>query len=75
MTRTFEAIFTNGVLKPVEPLPLREQERVRVTVEDIQSTPATDRDAAIKRFQSGVAASKFRSTGPLPTREQPHDRG
>ena len=33
MTLTVEAIYDNGVLKPVEPLPLREHEKVRSTVE------------------------------------------
>jgi predicted DNA-binding antitoxin AbrB/MazE fold protein len=32
MTLTVEAIYENGVLKPVQPLPLKEQERVQVTV-------------------------------------------
>ena len=32
MTLTVEAIHENGVLKPVQPLPLKEQERVQVTV-------------------------------------------
>jgi predicted DNA-binding antitoxin AbrB/MazE fold protein len=32
MTLTVEAIYKNGVLKPVQPLPLKEQERVQVTV-------------------------------------------
>jgi predicted DNA-binding antitoxin AbrB/MazE fold protein len=33
MTITIEAIYENGVLKPVQPLPLLENEKVRVTVE------------------------------------------
>jgi predicted DNA-binding antitoxin AbrB/MazE fold protein len=33
MPLTFEAIYENGVLKPVEPLPLKEEERVRVTIQ------------------------------------------
>jgi predicted DNA-binding antitoxin AbrB/MazE fold protein len=32
MPLTVEAIYENGVLKPVEPLPLQEREKVRVTV-------------------------------------------
>ena len=32
MTLTIEAIYENGVLKPAQPLPLKEQERVQVTV-------------------------------------------
>lgn len=33
MTRHVDAIFANGVLKPLEPLMLPEQARVRLTVE------------------------------------------
>jgi predicted DNA-binding antitoxin AbrB/MazE fold protein len=33
MTLTVEAVYENGVLKPDRPLPLREQERVQVTVQ------------------------------------------
>jgi predicted DNA-binding antitoxin AbrB/MazE fold protein len=32
MSITIEAIYENGVLKPVQPLTLREQEKVQVTV-------------------------------------------
>jgi predicted DNA-binding antitoxin AbrB/MazE fold protein len=32
MSLTIEAIYENGVLKPVQPLPLKEQERVQLTV-------------------------------------------
>ncbi len=33
MILTVEAIYENGVLKPQEPLPLQEHEKVRITVE------------------------------------------
>jgi predicted DNA-binding antitoxin AbrB/MazE fold protein len=33
MTLTIEAVYENGVLKPREPLPLREHETVRITIE------------------------------------------
>jgi predicted DNA-binding antitoxin AbrB/MazE fold protein len=33
MPLTFEAIYENGVLKPTQPLPLKEHEKVRITVE------------------------------------------
>ena len=33
MTLTVEATYENGVLKLAEPLPLKEHERVRVTVQ------------------------------------------
>jgi predicted DNA-binding antitoxin AbrB/MazE fold protein len=32
MTLTVEAIYENGVLKPAQPLPLQEHEKVRVTI-------------------------------------------
>jgi predicted DNA-binding antitoxin AbrB/MazE fold protein len=33
MPLTVEAICENGVLKPAEPLPLKEREKVRLTIE------------------------------------------
>jgi len=33
MPITVEAIYEAGVLKPVEPLPLQEHEKVRITIE------------------------------------------
>ena len=32
MTLTVEAIYENGVLKPLQPLPFKEHEKVRITV-------------------------------------------
>jgi predicted DNA-binding antitoxin AbrB/MazE fold protein len=37
MSITVEAIYENGVLKPTQPLPLAEHEKVRVTVEQGES--------------------------------------
>ena len=37
MTLTIEAIYENGVLKPKEPLPLKEHEEVRVTIQSATS--------------------------------------
>jgi predicted DNA-binding antitoxin AbrB/MazE fold protein len=34
MTRSLQAIYENGVLRPLEPLPLKEQQQVTVTVSD-----------------------------------------
>ena len=33
MTITVEATYENGVLRPAQPLPLKEQEQVRVTID------------------------------------------
>jgi predicted DNA-binding antitoxin AbrB/MazE fold protein len=37
MTITVEATYENGVLKPSQPLPLKEQEKARVTIESALS--------------------------------------
>ena len=36
MAFTVEAVYENGVLKPAEPLPLKEHEKVSVTVEPVR---------------------------------------
>ncbi len=37
MPLTVEAIYEDGVLKPAQPLPLKEHEKVRITVESAVS--------------------------------------
>ncbi len=37
MAITVEAIYENGVLKPTEPLPWKEGERLRITVSSLDS--------------------------------------
>jgi len=37
MTFTVEAIYENGVLKPVQPLPLKDQARVEITIRSAPS--------------------------------------
>ena len=44
MTQTIEAIYTDGVLKPKAEFPLRDNQRVRLTVETIDETNV-DREA------------------------------
>jgi hypothetical protein len=42
---TIEAVYENGVLRPVGPLPLKEHEKVQVTVltaAEVQTAPAPD---------------------------------
>jgi predicted DNA-binding antitoxin AbrB/MazE fold protein len=34
MSISVEAVYEDGVLRPVEPLPLKEHEKVRITVEE-----------------------------------------
>lgn len=73
MTQSTEAVFSNGVLRPTRELGLRDQQRVRLIVETIDEAPA-DRDAALARLRAGISRMQFFSQGPLPTREQLHDR-
>jgi predicted DNA-binding antitoxin AbrB/MazE fold protein len=45
-TLSIEAVYQEGVLKPTEPLPLKEDERVRITVEQTRP-PIWERIAAL----------------------------
>lgn len=46
MALTVEAVYENGVLKPAGPLPLKEHEKVRVTVEPVRP-PIWERISAL----------------------------
>jgi len=41
MTKTIEAVYENGVLRPAEPLPLKEHQIVTVTVEQNRLNPVS----------------------------------
>jgi predicted DNA-binding antitoxin AbrB/MazE fold protein len=73
VTQKVEAIYTGGVLRPITDLCLQDQQRVRLTVETIDE-PVRDRDAAVARLKAGIASMRFFSEGPLPSREELHDR-
>lgn len=74
MTRVTEAIYTGGVLKPLGDLPLREDQRVRVTVESLEDQDNADRTAAFERLVAGIDKMEFCMTGRLPARDELHDR-
>lgn len=73
MTQSTEAVYSGGVLRPDSDLGLHEQQRVRLVVETIDEVSA-DRGAALARLRAGIARMQFFSTGPLPKREELHDR-
>lgn len=73
MTQKVEAVYTGGVLKPTRELSLKDNQRVRLTVETIEE-PSGDRQAALARLKAGIASMRFFSDGPLPSREELHDR-
>jgi len=73
MVRIIKAIFSRGVLRPEEPLSLTEDQRVRVTIETLESE-SIDRASAIARFRESVRLSRFKSAAPYPSREELHER-
>lgn len=76
MTKVVEAIYTGGILEPLEQLELPEKQRVRLIVQPIDGAakPDADREAAMERLRAGIASMNFRLTGPLPTRDELHER-
>jgi predicted DNA-binding antitoxin AbrB/MazE fold protein len=73
-TQITEAVYSNGVLKPVDPLELRETQRVRLIVQTLDEMGASDREAAFHRLLAGIERMNFVSRGPLPKRDELHDR-
>jgi predicted DNA-binding antitoxin AbrB/MazE fold protein len=49
MTYQFDAIFDNGVIKPLEPVVLPDQSRIKVTVEAAEDTKSADAVLADQR--------------------------
>ena len=75
MAQFTEAIYTCGVLKPNEPLALREAQRVRLIVEPLDDdADRGDRPAALQRLLAGIEGMKFFSRERLPSRDELHDR-
>ena len=73
MAQVREAIYARGVLKPVEPLDLRENQRVRIIVEPLDES-REDRAVALARLTAGIASMRFFFAGRLLSREERHDR-
>ena len=46
MQKTFEAVYENGVLRPLVPLPLANAQHVQVTIADVDTDIAAYFDAA-----------------------------
>jgi predicted DNA-binding antitoxin AbrB/MazE fold protein len=62
MAITIEAVYENGVLKPSQPLPLKEHERVRVTLESTQGW--VERSAGIMGFHGTQAEADYFAMDP-----------
>ena len=74
MVQVTEAIFSQGVLKPVGELQLREEQRVRLIIEPVEVGGGSDRTAALNRLRAGIGSMNLLSSGALPTRDELHDR-
>ena len=68
-----DAIYTGGVLKPLGEVSLHEAERVRLVIERTEQTES-DRQRALERLLAGIEQMRFRLSGPLPSRDELHDR-
>jgi predicted DNA-binding antitoxin AbrB/MazE fold protein len=62
MAITVEAVYENGVLKPVQTLPLKEHERVRLTVEPEQTW--VERTAGIMGFKGTAEEAEYFAMSP-----------
>ena len=62
MTLTTEAIYENGVLRPAQPLPLKEHEKVRITVEP--SVSHVRRSAGLIGWTGSQDDADFVALGP-----------
>jgi len=74
MTHITEAIYLKGVLKPIAPLQLQEEQRVRLIVEPISGDESGDREAALARLRADIDQGNLRLSSPLPSRDELHDR-
>ena len=68
-----DAIYADGVLKPLSSISLHESERVRLIIERVERSEHS-RQLALERLRAGIAEMRFYLSGPLPTRDELHDR-
>ena len=74
MTHVVEAIYSNGSFQPTEALDLPEQLRVRLIVQPVDEARPQDPEAAFQRLLAGIEQMGLRLRGPLPSRDELHDR-
>lgn len=68
-----DAIYAGGVLTPLGSVSLNEEERVRLIIERMVQ-PNPDRELAMERLRAGIGQMCFYLSGPLPSRDELHDR-
>lgn len=74
-----DAIFQDGVFKPVSPPELHEGERVQLSIERqpqerVGEIGSEARGAALSRLRAGIRGMNFCSPDRLPSRDESHDR-
>jgi predicted DNA-binding antitoxin AbrB/MazE fold protein len=74
MTTTVTATFANGVLTPDQPLPLGEQERVRLTIEPLEVWSEEKAQAAWEDLQRMIQDKPLHFGGEKFTRDELYDR-
>lgn len=74
MTQVTEAIYSQGMLKPLEQLDLADQQRVRLIVQSLEEETLVSREEAIERLRKGIQLMDFHSQGQLPSRPDLYDR-
>jgi len=74
MVRIVEAIYSDGVLRPVETLELAERQRVRLTIEPVDPRSENERTQARRELIERLKRSKLSYGGALPTRDELHER-
>ena len=67
MAREVEAVYENGMLRPLEPLPLAEHQHVRVTVSEIPGDPLVSMIDGIFLEEARQAVAE---AGHIPTHEE-----
>jgi len=70
MTRRIDAIFENGILRPLEPLQLEEMERVRLTISNDIADPL---EALVDRQFLESCSLELAGLGPVPTLHEVHE--
>ena len=74
MVMIIEAIYSEGLLRPVDALKLPEQQRVRLIIESVECPSESARAAALSRLKERINKTHFSYGGRLPSRDELHDR-
>jgi predicted DNA-binding antitoxin AbrB/MazE fold protein len=70
ITRQVDAVFENGILRPLDPLPLKEMERVRLTITNDTADP---RKALVDREFLVNRSRELAGLDPVPTLDEVHE--